>query len=705
MDKVNFFVFPLDQVDGDLDEVGTWDADSQRILFYSDEAAIAAAAEAPTSSGEGVPRPDSLAEGVPPEEEADAETLEIFCSATGADEETGRRFISEAGGDLEQAIDLFYADENLDIGEAVEAQTSAAPVVGPASDDIVVTFSQEESGRLGVNFGEKGVTWPTVESITPNSLAARKPMLSVGLILHAVEGVAGRRVVESSSFEEGIQFILQAGRPMTLTFKRGVLLGGGEADMGRGSELRQLQKRNLAQKQAVEKETSEKRRRREAVARRRAAFPQGVSQLLVLGDTDSLLVARDYRKDLGELGLTELAALFVEEIGRRGSATPPVLMTKRGLCFIHILSEAGGLRFVFVTRHNCFPSVCLELLGQLSSLVEQYCGDLSEESIRSNQTLILELFDEVIDFGLPQMTEGSQLVNYVFGSTREKPPTAANWVATAASPMSKLTVAAEQNELFVDVVEQISATFEAARGGEAYAAAVLQHAELDGTIWLKSYLQGRPEVRFVFDKELLIGEQALLDGEDDEQEDDDEEEELADETNGIPVDDAVFHDCVFPAPAAELTSLRVLRVRPPPALEIAAMRYRVALDRPSALSDEQQAARIRLPFAIATKATMRPLDGGEADEARVLDASICLDAVFPDEHDAEDVCIRIMLPRAATGCDVRADNMRGPTGVEGERTSVGPADVTAGDAQRGGQAVFWRMASVRGPSKTILRML
>eukprot|EP01045_Picozoa_sp_COSAG04_P062678 COSAG04_NODE_32867_length_193_cov_15.074468_1_plen_30_part_10 len=30
----------------------------------------------------------------------------------------------------------------------------------------------------------------------------------------------------------------------------------------------------------------------------------------------------------------------------------------------------------------------------------------------------------------------------------------------------------------------------------------------------------------MFDKELLIGEQALLDGEDDEQEDDDEEEEL-----------------------------------------------------------------------------------------------------------------------------------------------------------------------------------
>jgi hypothetical protein len=72
------------------------------------------------------------------------------------------------------------------------------------------------------------------------------------------------------------------------------------------------------------------------------------------------------------------------------------MMTKRGVCFIHIQTYSG-VRFAFVTRHNCFPSVCLELLGQLASLVEQYCGigTLSEEGIRSNLTLIYELFDEV----------------------------------------------------------------------------------------------------------------------------------------------------------------------------------------------------------------------------------------------------------------------------------------------------------------------
>lgn len=140
------------QVDGEPDDVGTWDEDSRSIVFYADEAAADDVA--------GV-APVGVASGAAPleqeEEDEDAETLDIFCSATGADEDTGRKFILDAGGDLDEAINLFYAGEDFDDGDGAEAPAEAVSA-GPASDDIVVVFS--EQGRLGVNFGDKGKTWP-----------------------------------------------------------------------------------------------------------------------------------------------------------------------------------------------------------------------------------------------------------------------------------------------------------------------------------------------------------------------------------------------------------------------------------------------------------------------------------------------------------------------------------------------------------------
>ena len=542
----------------------------------------------------------------------------------------------------------------------------------------MVVFS--EQGRLGVNFGDKGKTWPNVDSITPNSLAASNPLLSIGLILHAVEGIGVRRVVDETSFEEGISWIVQAGRPITLTFKRSLLLGTDESEMGRNSELRQAQKRKQAQERVSASGNTETRKKSNVIARRRAAFPQGIAHLLVVGETGSLLAAREYRDNLGGLTSGDLVTLFTEEASNVDGMAPPVLMTSRGVCFIHIRTHPG-VRFVFATLHNCFPTVCLELLTQLASLVEQYCGVLSEERILGNLCLIHELFDEAIDYGLPQITKGPQLANHVFERTKERSSyssTAAE-LATAATPFSKLSVAEGQNELFVDVVEQLSAMFVTDGGsGAELSAAKLLHAELDGTVWMKSYLQGRPEVRCVFDKMLLIGEQP-------------DEEESSISAEGVVVDDTVFHDCVQVgssggAPGAELSSLRVLRIRPPPAEEIPAMRYRVSMDG----NNDASGGTIRLPFVVST----RVLPG---DAGGVRNVEVHLDAVFPDEHDAEDVCVRVLLPRGAVTCVCSANNARG--GIEGERACVGDAGGGGGD-----KAVFWRMESIQGGAHCVLRI-
>ena len=65
-------------------------------------------------------------------EEVDEETLDIFCSSTGADESTGRLYLARARGDLDGAIDQYY-----DAGEEV-------PVAPDAQNDQHTQQEQEE---------------------------------------------------------------------------------------------------------------------------------------------------------------------------------------------------------------------------------------------------------------------------------------------------------------------------------------------------------------------------------------------------------------------------------------------------------------------------------------------------------------------------------------------------------------------------------
>jgi hypothetical protein len=270
----------------------------------------------------------------------------------------------------------------------------------------------------------------------------------------------------------------------------------------------------------------------------------------------------------------------------------------------------------------------------------------------------------------------------------------------------------------VDVVETLSAklaTVGQSGGGSEWSSATLLHADVDGTIWLKSYLQGRPEVRCVFDKMLLVGDQPEEDLEDELGPDEGETPATA---KGVIVDDTVFHSCVQVGssgsePGADLMSLRVLRVRPPPAEDIAAMRYRVSADGDSGdTGDQQKAGNIRLPFVVSTRFVPLPdKQGAKAGDIRLFQAEVRLDAVFPDEHDAEEVCVRVCLPPSAVSCTCHADNaQRAGGGVEGESACIGDASVPSACARSGGgggdgtKAAFWRMSSVRGGARCVMRL-
>lgn len=62
-----------------------------------------------------------------------------------------------------------------------------------------------------------------------------------------------------------------------------------------------------------------------------------------------------------------------------------------------------GIYFVATTKHNVSPSFVMDIIYRMMKVFRDYCGVLSEESIRKNFVLIYEIIDEIIDYGHPQL--------------------------------------------------------------------------------------------------------------------------------------------------------------------------------------------------------------------------------------------------------------------------------------------------------------
>ena len=50
-------------------------------------------------------------------------------------------------------------------------------------------------------------------------------------------------------------------------------------------------------------------------------------------------------------------------------------------------------------------NVACWVIGRAAQVMEEYFGELEEESIRDNFVITYELLDEVMDFGYPQISD------------------------------------------------------------------------------------------------------------------------------------------------------------------------------------------------------------------------------------------------------------------------------------------------------------
>ncbi|KAK7301111.1 hypothetical protein RJT34_11972 [Clitoria ternatea] len=235
-----------------------------------------------------------------------------------------------------------------------------------------------------------------------------------------------------------------------------------------------------------------------------------ISQFFVLSQRGDNIVFRDYRGEV-QKGSAEIFFRKVKFWEDGGLEEAPPVFNVDGVNYFHV--KVVGLLFVATTRVNVSPSFVLELLQRIARVIKDYLGILNEDSLRKNFVLVYELLDEVIDFGFVQTTSTELLKSYIFNeplvidAARLSPlgPAAIFAQGTKRMPgiaVTKSVVATEpggrkREEIFVDIIEKISITFSSS--------GYILTSEIDGTIQMKSYLSGNPEIRLALNDDLAIG--------------------------------------------------------------------------------------------------------------------------------------------------------------------------------------------------------
>ncbi|GAA57073.1 AP-1 complex subunit mu [Clonorchis sinensis] len=186
-----------------------------------------------------------------------------------------------------------------------------------------------------------------------------------------------------------------------------------------------------------------------------------VSGLFILDNKGKVLIHRNYRGDVESNAIEKFLPIAMEREDE-GNLVPVL--------------QLGEITFTYV---KC---------NYLYLIFMEYFGEFEEESIRDNFVITYELLDEIMDFGYPQTTDTKILQEYITQQSHKleaapRPPMA---VTNAVSWRSE-NLKYRKNEVFLDVVESVNLLVSST--------GVVLRSEIVGSIKLRVYLSGMPELR------------------------------------------------------------------------------------------------------------------------------------------------------------------------------------------------------------------
>lgn len=285
---------------------------------------------------------------------------------------------------------------------------------------------------------------------------------------------------------------------------------------------------------------------------------------------------------------------------------------------------------------NMSPALGIEILNRILKIIKDYCGMLTEEAVRKNFALIYELLDEAIviieyiniiqqDFGYPQDTTSEALMNYVHNKAvviadpkvykiEQKLIEQKNVIGDVnKSILADKDKKKKINELYVDIFERLNIMTNLQ--GD------ILSQSIDGTISMRSYLNGCPPVRMLLTQNLLVGKDTPI------PEVQDTEGKTLTADDFIIVDDMNFHDCMN---LEKFESERLLSFNPPEG-EFTALNYRMTTG-------------FHPPF------TIRPMM--EEKSETKIELILQIRADFEPDVDANNVFVSLHAPHDTTTCSI-----------------------------------------------------
>ncbi|XP_060271451.1 AP-1 complex subunit mu-2 isoform X1 [Ovis aries] len=217
------------------------------------------------------------------------------------------------------------------------------------------------------------------------------------------------------------------------------------------------------------------------------------SAVFILDVKGKPLISRNYKGDVAMSEIDHFMPLLMQR-EEEGALTP--LLSHGRVHFLWI--KYSNLYLVATTLKNANASLVYSFLYKIVEVFSEYFKELEEESIRDNFVIVYELLDELMDFGFPQTTDSKILQEYITqqgnkletGKSRV-PPTVTNAVSWRSEGIKY-----KKNEVFIDVIESVNLLV------NANGSVLL--SEIVGTIKLKVFLSGMPELRLGLNDRVLF---------------------------------------------------------------------------------------------------------------------------------------------------------------------------------------------------------
>ncbi|KAH7830756.1 Adaptor protein complex 1 (AP-1), mu subunit [Monocercomonoides exilis] len=316
-----------------------------------------------------------------------------------------------------------------------------------------------------------------------------------------------------------------------------------------------------------------------------------ISVLYILDQKGKVLISRDCRGDIPTANCTR--HFIANVIDEEECNMKPVFVVD-GMTYVHI--KHHDVYFLAVGQSNLNVALVLMMLSKMIVVFKSYFNKVEEESIRDNFTVILELLDEMLDFGYPQSYEASALKSAVFQESKKMekikaipPPTGAvSWRPDNPPPYYK------QNQVFLDVVEEVN--FIVQPSGNVIS------SEICGVVNMNCQLSGMPELRLGLNDKLVFERSGR-------------NSTRSTGLRTVDLEDIKFHRCVRLSPFESDRTISFI----PPDGPFELMSYRISKQmRPLFTVDVQSREFERSRAEIGIRITTNYKAKSQADDLRVL---------------------------------------------------------------------------------------